>query len=50
MKTEVDEVFARAEKLGAKIVKRAQKVFWEGYNGYFADLDGFLWEIAYNPT
>lgn len=22
---------------------------WGGYSGYFADLDGHLWEIAYNP-
>jgi uncharacterized protein len=39
----------RPEKLGANIVKPAQKVFWGGYSGYFADPDGFLWEVAYNP-
>ena len=22
---------------------------WGGYSGYFADPDGFRWEIAYNP-
>ena len=27
----------------------AQEVFWGGYTGYFADLDGQLWEVAYNP-
>jgi hypothetical protein len=24
-------------------------VFWGGYAGYFADPDGHLWEIAFNP-
>jgi catechol 2,3-dioxygenase-like lactoylglutathione lyase family enzyme len=46
---EVDEVLASVEKLGAKIVKKAQKVFWGGYSGYFADPDGHLWEVAHNP-
>jgi hypothetical protein len=46
---EVDEVLALAEKHGAKIVKPAQKVFWGGYSGYFADPDGYLWEVAFNP-
>jgi hypothetical protein len=22
---------------------------WGGYSGYFADPDGTLWEVAYNP-
>lgn len=46
---EVQEVLQTAEKAGAKIVKKAQKVFWGGYSGYFSDPDGFLWEVAYNP-
>ena len=46
---EVDEVLRNVEKLGAKIIKKAQKVFWGGYSGYFADLDGHLWEVAWNP-
>jgi uncharacterized glyoxalase superfamily protein PhnB len=29
---------------------QAQETFWGGYAGYFADLDGFLWEIAWNPS
>jgi len=24
--------------------------FWGGYSGYFSDPDGFLWEIAWNPS
>lgn len=46
---EVDAVLQKAEKAGAKIVKKAQKVFWGGYSGYFADPDGYLWEVAWNP-
>ncbi|MCC7432791.1 VOC family protein [Candidatus Peregrinibacteria bacterium] len=46
---EVDTVMSTAEKAGAKIIKPAQKVFWGGYSGYFADPDGFLWEVAHNP-
>ncbi len=34
---------------GARIAKPASKTFWGGYNGYFADPDGHLWEIAFNP-
>lgn len=46
---EVDEMLRKAVDAGAKLVKPAQKVFWGGYSGYFADPDGFLWEVAYNP-
>lgn len=38
-----------AIKAGAKLIKTPQEVFWGGYSGYFADLDGHLWEVAYNP-
>ena len=48
-KEEVDEVLAFAEKAGATLIKPGQDVFWGGYSGYFADPDGFLWEVAYNP-
>lgn len=46
---EVDEVLRTAAGLGARIVKSAQDVFWGGYSGYFADPDGHLWEVAWNP-
>lgn len=45
----VDKAFAEAIKAGAKAVKPPQKVFWGGYSGYFADPDGYLWEVAHNP-
>lgn len=46
---EVDEVLAQAVAAGARLVKPAQEVFWGGYSGYFADPDGHLWEVAWNP-
>ena len=46
---EVDTVLAEAERVGAKILKPAQDAFWGGYSGYFADPDGFAWEVAWNP-
>jgi uncharacterized protein len=46
---EVDVVYAEAIQAGAKVVKKPQEVFWGGYSGYFTDLDGHLWEVAYNP-
>lgn len=46
---EVDEVLQKVAKLGAPIVKPAQKVYWGGYSGYFKDLDGYVFEVAYNP-
>ena len=47
--TEVDDIFARLAAHGANIVKAPQHVFWGGYSGYFADLDGHAWEVAHNP-
>ena len=46
---EVDDILKNVEKLGATIIKPAQKVYWGGYSGYFKDLDGRLFEVAYNP-
>lgn len=46
---EVDEILEKVAKLGATIVKPAQRVYWGGYSGYFKDLDGHLFEVAYNP-
>ena len=47
---EVDSVMQQAERAGATVVKKPQKTFWGGYSGCFADPDGHLWEIAYNPS
>ncbi|HZP20005.1 MAG TPA: VOC family protein [Bauldia sp.] len=48
-KTEVDAVLAEALRAGARILKEARDVFWGGYSGYFADPDGHIWEVAWNP-
>lgn len=47
---EVDAVLAEAVAAGATLQKPAQEAFWGGYSGYFADLDGHLWEVAWNPS
>ena len=46
---EVDAIIAHAVARGARLVKAPEKVFWGGYSGYFADPDGHLWEVAFNP-
>jgi catechol 2,3-dioxygenase-like lactoylglutathione lyase family enzyme len=46
---EVDTVLAEAEAAGARILKPAEATSWGGYAGYFADPDGHVWEIAWNP-
>jgi catechol 2,3-dioxygenase-like lactoylglutathione lyase family enzyme len=48
-KAEVDAALARAVAAGAQLSRPAQEVFWGGYSGYFLDLDGHAWEVAYNP-
>lgn len=45
---EVDAVVRRAADAGATVVKKPRKTSWGGYRGYFADLDGHLWEVAHN--
>ena len=46
---EVDAVMASAGDAGARIITVPVPRDWGGYSGYFADPDGFRWEIAYNP-
>ena len=45
-RAEVDKALSEARAAGARIVKPAAPTFWGGYSGYFADPDGFNWEIA----
>jgi catechol 2,3-dioxygenase-like lactoylglutathione lyase family enzyme len=49
-KQEVDAVMAQAAKAGARITDPARDRAWGGYSGYFQDLDGHLWEVAWNPA
>ena len=46
---EVDEVLALARGIGADPVQDGVRRDWGGYTGYFADPDGYRWEIAMNP-
>lgn len=46
---EVDAVLAEAVAAGGTLVKAGYEIFWGGYVGFFADPDGFLWEVAWNP-
>lgn len=45
----VDSAFTDAIAAGATALKPPQEVFWGGYSGYVADLDGHPIELAWNP-
>jgi len=45
----VDAVLELARRAGADPVEPGQRREWGGYTGYFADPDGFRWEVATNP-
>jgi predicted lactoylglutathione lyase len=46
---EVDVILELARRVGAEPVGAGEHRDWGGYTGYFADPDGFRWEIAVNP-
>ena len=48
-KDAVGPLLQRAEDAGGRIVKPAQDVFWGGFHGHFADPEGHIWEVAWNP-
>ena len=48
-KEKVDEVIELVRESGGRIVKEPQDVFWGGYHAYFADMDGYYWEVAWGP-
>jgi len=45
----VDVVLGQARAAGARIISDGEQREWGGYSGYFADPDGFRWEVAHNP-
>ena len=45
----VDATLAEAVAAGARLVRPGERAPWGGYRGYFADPDGFLWEVCFNP-
>jgi len=46
---QVDAVLAEAAQAGATIVKEAQEIIF-GRHGFLADPEGYLWEVAWNPS
>lgn len=46
---EVSELLCKIPEAGGTILKPATKAFWGGFSGCFADPDGHIWEIAFNP-
>jgi uncharacterized protein len=48
-KDDVAVVLAEAVSAGARLVKASEEAPWGGQSGYFADPDGHLWEVAWNP-
>lgn len=46
---EVDAIVPKAALHGGRVLKSPRETFWGGYAGYFADPDGHVWEIAWNP-
>jgi len=48
-KEAVDAAMAKALAGGARLLKKPVDVFWGGYSGYFADPEGHVWELAWNP-
>jgi catechol 2,3-dioxygenase-like lactoylglutathione lyase family enzyme len=48
-KEEVDEIINTLRQAEVKITKEPQDTFWGGYDAYFQDPDGYLWEVAWNP-
>ena len=48
-KDDVVAIVRRAASAGARVVKGPQDTSWGGFSGYFADLDGYYWEVAWGP-
>ncbi|WGF88467.1 VOC family protein [Marinivivus vitaminiproducens] len=46
---QVEPLIAHAVDAGGTLLKAAAEPPWGGYSGYFADPDGHVWEIAWNP-
>jgi len=46
---DVQPALDAAVAAGGSIIKPATKAEWGGMSGYFADVDGYPWEVAWNP-
>ncbi|MBI4083020.1 MAG: VOC family protein [Candidatus Lambdaproteobacteria bacterium] len=47
---QVAQVLAEAGRAGGRILKPGEDTAWGGHSGYFADPDGHVWEVAWNPA
>ncbi|MBR90261.1 MAG: glyoxalase [Verrucomicrobiales bacterium] len=47
---EVAQVLEFAVAAGGTLLKPGQPADWGGHSGYFADPDGYPWEVAFNPN
>ena len=47
-KEEVAQVIKDAVAAGGTLIRNAGATSWGGTNGYFADPDGFRWEVVHN--
>ncbi len=48
-KDDVNAIIEGAQSAGARVIKAPQETLWGGFSGYFADLDGYYWEVAWGP-
>lgn len=48
-KEDVNEVIEKVRRVGGIIVKEPTDTFWGGFHAYFADLDGYHWEVVWGP-
>ena len=46
----VDEALRKAVLAGASVIKQGAATHWGGYTALFADPDGHVWELAWNPA
>jgi hypothetical protein len=48
-KDDVIAIIGRAKSAGARCYERTTRNIWGGFSGYFADLDGYCWEVVWGP-
>lgn len=46
----VDAALRRAILAGARVIRQGAATAWGGYTALFADPDGHVWELAWNPA
>lgn len=47
--SDVTQLLAQAVAAGGTLLTPGTRREWGGFSGYFADPDGYRWEIAWNP-